>query len=340
MVRLFLLFLMLPWWAYVPVAAGVVWLGEKAHTTSQAAQAERAAAIAAGMPSVVDLSAFSKADHIGLAGEVHVQGWINSAYNYTLVERTNGVKTDENFLFMLFGSDQGHDAKMVRAAIVMNERERDAFIDKFPDFIVGATRSGGPMFAINGTADWFSLESSMVEGAIADEGLQMSPEFIYLTPFLQGRDIGLRGTGSPSDTRMTFWLIAAGIAMFGVVKRFMGQMGQPARKADGSLDLGTSFTPRAPGGTDPAISRDYAFQAKKQPVGYSGALDPNSPLGRIAAAQAARDAAQHEAQPSKAKPARAARVRTKPLRAKARRGKAAPKVDPLDRLAQEARAIR
>ena len=114
--RLFVLFLILPWWGYLPIAAGVVWLGELAHEQAVETEAERKAAYAVGPPPSVDLSVFKRATDRGAADEVHVRGWIETGYNYELVEHTYGVPTNRRFLYMLFGEGDTPGSKTVRSS--------------------------------------------------------------------------------------------------------------------------------------------------------------------------------------------------------------------------------
>ncbi|MGH1370262.1 MAG: hypothetical protein ACRBCL_16755 [Maritimibacter sp.] len=305
MARLFVLFfLMLPWWAFFPIAAGVGWLAEKAHTSAQEKEAVRYEALQNGPPPAVDLSEFQYDQHVGLADEVNIVGWINTDYNYTLVERTNGLKTDEHFLYMLFGSEQGRDAKIVRAAMVMSEKQVDQFVEKLDDFVIGVSFFADPKFAFNGTASTYSSEGTMVRDAIADEGLQRADDFFYLTPFLNGREVDLYRASRPNDVRLTMWLVALGIALFGVVKRFFKKAERAGRKTDGSLDSETVFTPAPPGGANPELTYRNDVDPAKQHVPLANGLDPNSPLGRMAQARAT--AAQPEPPLSASKsPARA-----------------------------------
>ncbi len=87
--RLFFLFFLLPWWAYVPASIGVLWLGERVYEQALETEAEKVAALEAAVPDPVDLGEFDRDIHP--SGEVHVVGMIDHELDYELVERTNGV---------------------------------------------------------------------------------------------------------------------------------------------------------------------------------------------------------------------------------------------------------
>ena len=59
----------------------------------------------------------------------------------------------------------------------------------------------------------------MADDAIAEQGLTKAEDFIFIEPFFEGREAALAPRGVPEQSRYIGWLIAAAVALIGVVKR-------------------------------------------------------------------------------------------------------------------------
>ncbi|WP_292020280.1 hypothetical protein [Maritimibacter sp. UBA3975] len=307
MQRLIILFFMLPWWAYVPIAGGVAYLGQEVYSHEMEAEAARGVALELGAPDPVDLALFDEEVHIGPAREVNVVGWINTDYNYTLTKRTNGVKTSERYLYMVFGVGDDPASRTVRAAIVFTARERDHFIDNIDDFIA-AYQGDVPVFRFGGFASTGESMSAMVSDAIAEQGLRKADDFFYLDPFLEGREVALAAQGAPESARKNFWAAALAIALLGLAKRMFG-WGRKPSAASRAIDPRKAVQVQAPAGANKAMDYDYTFKARSRDVELSKDIAPDSPLGRIALRNAPPPVAAPEAAPTpKAQHTRAARL--------------------------------
>lgn len=280
MQRLIILFFLLPWWAYVPIAGGVAYLGNEVYKHELETEAEREAALDLGAPFPVDLSLFDEDVHIGPAGEVNVLGWINTDYNYTLTKRTNGVKTSERYLYMVFGMGDDPSSRTVRAAIVFTERDKDYFVDHIEDYIVSYQKEE-PLFRLGGFASGYDSMSSMVSDAIDEQGLRKADDFFYLEPFLAGREAALAAQGAPELARKQFWAAALAIALLGLAKRVFG-WGRKPSEASRAIDPRKAVQVQPPAGANKAHDYDYTFKAKRRDVELSKDISPDSPLGRLA----------------------------------------------------------
>lgn len=224
MYRFLVLLLVLPYWAYFPIAAGIGYLAEEMYKSELQEQRERVQALEQGQPDLIDLSLFRKDAHIGPVNEVNIEGWINTDYNYNLTKSTNGVQTSERFMHLLFGQGDTVDSKVVRAALVLTEAEKEKFMDSFGSFSSGFSESGDHLlFKFNGFASGSDSFSSLVKDALKEKQLRFSPDFIYITPFFNGREAALAPHGAPEEMRMNVWLFAAVVAFFGIVKFFFGR---------------------------------------------------------------------------------------------------------------------
>lgn len=280
MQRLIILFFLLPWWAYVPLAGGVAYLGNEVYKHELQTEAERMAALELGAPDPVDLAVFDEDVHIGPADEVNVIGWINTEYNYTLTKRTNGVKTSERYLYMVFGMSDDPSSQSVRAAIVFDEADRDYFLDHIQDYIVSYQKDD-PLFRFGGFARASNAMGSMVREAIDEQGLRRSDDFFYLEPFLAGREVALAAQGAPETARKQIWAIALAIAVLGLAKRVLG-WGRKPNAASAPIDPRRAVQVQPPAGANKALDYDYTFKARRRDVDLSKDIAPDSPLGRIA----------------------------------------------------------
>ncbi len=218
MQRLFLFLLVaLPWWGYLALSGGVAWLGYEAYQKERVELAERQAQAMAPPPEVVDLSQFDLSRDVAPADELHVRGWINTDYSYELIKRTNGVRTGTRFMYVLFGSEDDAASKQARAAVVMTEADKDRFVDDIFDHVVGFNAQG-PVIALNGFRGSGDGYASMVSEALAEKGLTRAPDFVFVEPFLDGRQAALTATGEPLRVLGVFLLFAAAFAMAGLAK--------------------------------------------------------------------------------------------------------------------------
>lgn len=251
--RLFILLLALPWWAYLLLSGGAVWYGEQAHLAVVADRAARAEALAAGPPQPVDIARYDRVANGNPLGEVVLRGWIDTEFTYELVKTVNGTPSERRYLYLLFGEADPAGSDVVRGAIVLDEVERGRFETMLDGFWIDFARNG-TIFEINGTVSDDAPFDKLAYEAIAERGLGPGPDFIFLTPFLEGRAKALAPVEDGDGMREMFWLIAAGLTLFGVGKRvvgvvFSGAHAEPEQGPDAvETDRGPSNTVSESGG--------------------------------------------------------------------------------------------
>lgn len=299
MSRLFYLLLILPWWAYFPLAGGAVYLGQIVYEKALEDEAAKRAAFEAGPPPAVDLGAYTS-EAQNESGELSIRFSINTDYNYTLTRSANGVRTSEEYLYMLFDPSDEPDARWVRGAIVVDAADKEKLLAKFAD--QGADPNDpAPIIELGGMIDDFEPSHEQVMGAMADLGLSPMAEFFYFEPFLEPRAAELAPSNRPEEQRKYSWILAAMIALFGAGKRLYYQDRRNPDEPVIPLENVGKYTPDFSAGADKAmLAREHVFQGKRQEVQLSGDIDPDSPLGRIAlggAAPAQADTTVGEAEP-------------------------------------------
>ncbi len=263
MLRVLVLLLVLPYWVYFPIAAGVGYLAEEMYKSELQEQHERVQALEQGQPDLINLSQFRKDAHIGPVDEVNIEGWINTDYNYNLTKSTNGVQTSERFMYLLFGQGDTAASKVVRAALVLTEAEKEKFMSDFGAFSSGFSESGEHLlFKFNGFASGSDSFASLAKDALKEKQLRASADFIYIKPFFNGRKAALAPHGAPEKTRMNVWLFAAVVAFFGIIKFFFGR-----RTKTPSVKSQTAAAP--------------TYAAARPKVSPAGSIAADSPLGRL-----------------------------------------------------------
>ncbi|MZR15468.1 hypothetical protein GQE99_20855 [Maritimibacter sp. DP07] len=276
MKRLIVLFFFLPWWAYVPMAGGVGYLGHALYTDALEVQAAREAALTIGAPDRVDLSAFDPARHVGPADEVSLTGWINTDYNYELLSHADGVPGAPRYLYMLFGLGDDAGSRAVRAAIVLTQEEKDRFVATMSDRVL-SFRGTDPVLSLGGFAKSGDFMSGLVSQAIAEQGLTKADGFFYLSPFLEGRAVALAADGAAEKQRMQVWLVAAALALLGLTKKFT----KPGRAATASRK--TRARIQVQGGANKKMDTEDMLTTETPDAPLSRTIAPDSPLGRLAA---------------------------------------------------------
>lgn len=256
MLRLLIL-LALPYWVYFPVAAGVGYLAEEMYKSELQKQHERVLALEQAPPALVNLSQFRRDTHISPVREVNVEGWINSDYNYNLTKSTNGKQTGKRFMHLLFGQGDTADSKVVRAALVLTAVEKERFMSDLDTFATGWSASDKHFtFGFNGFASASDGYASLVKDALKEQGLRASPDFVYISPFFNGREVALAPQGAPEDIRKNVWLFAAAIALFGLMKFMFGRKTKKTR-AQSEMAANPSYTvPRSKGALADTIAAD------------------------------------------------------------------------------------
>lgn len=218
----------LPYWAYFVLAITVVGLAILAERQHVATQQEKARALTQGAPELVDLSEFRLAQNIGLADEVNVTGWINADLNTNLVKRKNGIKTGERFMYVLFGDRDGIEGGVARAALVLTEAEKDRFIADIDTYLTGVN-DRGPVVAVNGMAQFRDTYADQALKAITREGLYASADFLFLTPYWDGREAALGSVEAmPYPLKQIALALAAVLALIGAAR--FRRSGAPARR--------------------------------------------------------------------------------------------------------------
>ncbi|MFD1156426.1 hypothetical protein [Roseovarius aestuarii] len=259
----------LPFWVFLAAAGGIFYLGELAHRDTLAQNQEMTRALAGNPPETVDLADFSRTMNTGPADEISVRGIINPDYNYELTKRRKGADKTR-YMFVLFDAADPADSKMARGALVLTEDEKDKFVNEyyFENSAIAFAETGAvSVIALNGQDEGSPDLSSMVRDAFEEQNLTKSENFIYIEPFLDGREAGLTPTMSANELRDIIRGVGLVAALIGLVKFARRRRKKAARSDEGyeevpaTSDAGAQFVQTVPvggHGTDPAADTGAA----------------------------------------------------------------------------------
>ncbi|MBN2906789.1 MAG: hypothetical protein JXJ18_08785 [Rhodobacteraceae bacterium] len=260
----------LPFWAFFLIAAGFLYLGFMGFQGALEDERAKAVALSKAPPAVVDLSEFRRDANTGTAGEVAVTGWIDTDYNYNLIRRTNGLKTGERFMFVLFGAEDSDGSLDARAAMVLTKAQKDYFVENMFEFI-DTVSPAGVVLRLNGRAHRSVGYSSLARDALRKEGLGEAEDFFFLEPFLEGREAGL----APAGVMQMFPMPLLGAAAFAML---IGLVKMTGRRRHGTVASGQAV------GAEP----DLAMVHAAAPAAGAGAetyqvpgLTEDSPFARM-----------------------------------------------------------
>ncbi|MFD0981208.1 hypothetical protein [Tropicimonas aquimaris] len=188
----------MPWHGYLLlsliVAAFAVWM----HSDLVRVEQEKKAALAQPAPAPVALADFRKAHDIHLAGEINVLGWINPDFNTHLV-KDDGGQGDERLMFVLFDGAEDETARVGRAAIlvpsVLEQKFRGWVASSNPAQDVWQTRLAWgyerDVYHFNGRVAPSPELGDLAIAAMQGAGLTPASDFIFIEPFLDGREVAL-----------------------------------------------------------------------------------------------------------------------------------------------------
>ncbi len=218
--RLLFILLGLPFWVFLIAAGGFAYLGELSYRDTLAQNQEMEQALAGPPPETVSFAEFSRDSNVGLADEVSVLGVINPDYNYELTKRRKGPDT-VRFMFVLFDLNDPLDTKVARGALVLTPAEKEKFINEYyyeNSELAFTEDDAFSVITLNGQVESSPDLASLVSDSFKDEGLSKADNFIYIEPFLEGREAGLTPMATADEMRNIFRGIALVMALIGGVK--------------------------------------------------------------------------------------------------------------------------
>lgn len=279
-----------PWWVFVLLAGGVVYLGEDTHQTMLKKQAARVEALQSPPPEPLDLSVFTKED-ITPVGEVNVRGWINYDLNYNLIKRTNMVKTGERFVYVMFGQNDGKSGGQARAAIILTKDQKQVFLDQVDGNMVDFGPNG-VVYGIHGLKSSGDGYYGQLASVLREKDVRMGADFIMIEPFLEGRAAGLTRAGEAENQRLIYLGVVGFLLLVALFKfrksRRRKQMADVF--ADGPISSGTSKVSVKPTGLTTGAQAPADMPAAQIATSSPRAdtITDDSPLGRMQRREAAK----------------------------------------------------
>lgn len=259
-----------PWWAFLLMVAVVGFVTEELVDLNQTRATERAAALAAPMPELVNLSDFNRSTDVGLMDETYVSGWIDTDHNTHLTKSKSGIQTGERYMFVMFGKDDDSLTKTARAALILTESEKARFIRDVDQYIVRDS-ANGPVLAFNGRASGWSDFARVADKAFSKQNLRKAPDFVFLEPYWEGREVVFAPKKDEVlETRLYGHGLAAVLFIVAVVKlllsRAKGHAGRDQATGQDGFANGPLETGQGQPGHRPEMMGHATYQADT-PIG-------------------------------------------------------------------------
>lgn len=228
--RLILSLIFGPFWVQLLLAAALVWMGQSYSQSQRGRLAELQALAATEPPAMIRIEDWRATG--GKVTEVNLEVQLLLDHNIHLIERTNFVTTGEAYLYP-FGAVGGGDGRAVLGGLVLTEAQRDRFADwaagQVTDIGFGAE---APTLSVRleGLIDNPS-EASHAKEALREQGLSLAPDFIFVEPFLDGREAGLAAAIGQSDQTGPLAVFAVAAVFAGLGLWRLSRRGEPRRTA-------------------------------------------------------------------------------------------------------------
>ncbi|MBX2856332.1 MAG: hypothetical protein KTR21_15175 [Rhodobacteraceae bacterium] len=171
---------------------------------------QRRQALAAGAPAMVDIGTFDETKHMGPANEVSIRGQLDLSINYTLTrEGKYGAKTIR-WMAPLYDPAAVEPENPVRAIVLESDGKPEQ--DDLAAMMKGIANDR-PIIEINGEESGPGRFRSMVREALEEQGLTLSPDAVFIDPFLEGREAALKP--SQGDNSFSYGIMGVGLLVFG-----------------------------------------------------------------------------------------------------------------------------
>ncbi len=248
-------FMQLPFLGCVLFAGGVGWWTFTSDQVNFDQQAQIAQSLEAGAPPAVNLSDFQISEDVGPLREVRIEGWLGSDYNYQLVKSDgDGNLLTERYMYILFGRNDPEDAKFARAAMIMTRQERDYFSKNMGRYMSGVV-NGRIKFRFSGEQRYNPILKERAVEVLQRERLWQGEDFIFVRPWLEGREVALTSKQAPVSVNTTGWGIAALAFLIGlggaVASKLLGRNNIPidvAGAKEAIPELPMEAASKVPGG--------------------------------------------------------------------------------------------
>ena len=159
--------------------------------------------------------------------------------------------------------------RTVRAALVLSPEEMVQLRDRVDDWIIRETDTTTHL-TLHGSVSYSTDLEGIFDEILYDERLFRAADFVFITPFFDGREVGLAPTPEfPILLRNVAWLIAAAFFVIGVLRfifrRLLREQSPQAKKNIGANLTATKATGMAVSGGS-AVAQFYEKYQIDQPV--------------------------------------------------------------------------
>ncbi len=245
-----MLFFRSPFWVHFALAAGIIWLGFGLYHLEVDRAAARAAMLQQEPPATIPITEFATDAPSNVPVELSVTAQLALDHNTRLVKKTKFITTSESLLYVLVDDAPGADISVAQAGIIIDPDDKDAFIAWITGNI-SSVGAAGPVVTVHGlrTAESHALHAY---DAMEDQGMTRASGFIFIEPFIAGREAALAAV--PANRASPMWPFAAGAGFFVLVgalklRKWLKRLGLPKATPAVIASVVAATPPTRPRGT-------------------------------------------------------------------------------------------
>ncbi|GEM_PF-5257955 len=204
-------------------------------------EAELAAALASDPPALIEVMNYDRKVAKNYAREVNFRVRVLPNFYTILTQKKNLVTTAERAMMVFVDASETADSTVVRGVILAPSDKSEALkayvrdnMDALANFdLLTKGVNGTPSLVtdVNGTITSSEGVGDVIDKAFDDYNLTRHPDFIHISPFLDGRQAGLRDSTSYELT-WVFAILALVFLGLGLNRKRKGPQPKPAAKVE------------------------------------------------------------------------------------------------------------
>jgi hypothetical protein len=208
-----------PWQVHLVIALLSLGVGFYSVHTHREGEANKAEALLQGPPPLTKLADFDPKRDARYRGEVNLEVYVDPSLNTQLTlttKRKRSSSDDVRILYFLFDPSESKATGHARAVVLVDE----GLSSKFADYAVAQAtgfEADKLLFNLVGSAstDPIGGFDKLIDKGLAGAGLTKAPNFMVITPWLDGRESVL--APSPNDGFLAFQFFGAIAGLFGFI---------------------------------------------------------------------------------------------------------------------------
>jgi hypothetical protein len=197
--RLVIWFLAVPFGAYFLIAAALGWFANEERLKQEYRHAQTASLAGALPPEGQSVLTYTAPAESSGPVEVALQVQVATRRVFAAERKLGSIRFGEMLVFPLFAPEAPAFETNLYGAVTVAPEQREVFLDWVgaQARLTGEAGPNGPVLVLRGLSGTPPIARQARE-ALEAQGFNLSPNFVYIQPFLKGREAALAGQGSLS----------------------------------------------------------------------------------------------------------------------------------------------